>query len=48
MLATALSALAGVVVAVGLSLGGTAALTPSVHSPVAHSQMVKYGDNGHL
>jgi hypothetical protein len=36
------------VIAVGLSLGGTAALTPSVHPQVPHSQLVKYGDNGHF
>ncbi len=48
VIATALSALAGVLVAVGLALGGTAALTPSVHHEVPHSQMVKYGDNGHF
>jgi hypothetical protein len=48
VLATLLSVVVGGVVAVALSFGGVAALTPSVDSPVPHSEMVKYGDNGHL
>lgn len=48
MIATLVSAAAGAVVAVVLSLGGVAALTPSVDPPVPPDQLVKYGDNGRL
>lgn len=48
MVATLLSAAAGAVVAVILALAGVAALQPEVKPEVSQSQMVKYGDNGHL
>lgn len=48
MVAAIISAVVGGVVAVALSLGGVAALKPSVEQPVPQSQLVKYGDNGHL
>lgn len=48
MLATALSAAAGAVVAVILALSGVAALQPDVKPEVSQSEMVKYGDTGQL
>lgn len=48
MVATALSAVAGAVVAALLAVGGTSIATPSEHPQVPASQLVKYGDNGHL
>lgn len=48
MVATVLSAVAGAVVAALLAVGGTHLAEPSVSPQVPASQMVKYGDNGHL
>lgn len=48
MIATLISAVAGGVVAVIVSIAGVAALSPSVAPEVPPSQMVKYGDSGHL
>lgn len=48
MVATLLSAAVGAAVAVVLALAGVAALQPDVKPGVSQSQMVRYGDNGHL
>ena len=48
MVAIAISVVVGAVLAVVLSVGGVAVLKPSVHSQVPQTQMMKYGDNGHL